>query len=267
MNFPTTGDTNFPVTRRARITPGKFRVRNRRFRPCFRVSVLPPTFTNQEMNFPVTVGNKFPIYTTLRLRNVLFTLNPTPMPSNAPRMTVTRMTEADLIAGCRANRPEAQREVYDRYKDAMYTLAYRLTGDFDEANDVLQDAFIKVFKHIHSFREESTLGAWIKTITVRTGYSKLRKKKVHFEDLDQVPDNQVLDWGEYLQTDYLERAILGLPEGYRTVFTLVEIEGYGHKEIAKMLGISEGTSKSQLYYAKRRLREMLTQGGHGRHTS
>ena len=174
------------------------------------------------------------------------------------------MTEVDLIDGCLANNAEAQRETYRRYKDAMYTLAYRITGDFDEANDVLQDSFIKVFKHIGSFRRESTFGAWIKTITVRTAYSKLRKKKVHFEDLDGVPDHTMIDWGDFLQAEYLERAILALPEGYRAVFTLIEVEGYSHKEVAELLEISVGTSKSQLYHAKRRLRESLTQAGLGR---
>ena len=177
---------------------------------------------------------------------------------------IATMTEIDLIEGCLTQDPDAQRETYRRYKDAMYTLAYRITGDFDAANDVLQDSFIKVFKHIHSFRRESTFGAWIKTITVRTAYSKLRKKKIYFEDLDGVPDHAAIDWGDFLQAEYLEKAILDLPEGYRAVFTLAEVEGYAHKEIAELLGISVGTSKSQLYHAKRRLREALTAMGLGR---
>lgn len=167
------------------------------------------------------------------------------------------MTEDELICSCLANDRLAQRALYDKYKKAMYTLAYRITGDFESANDVLQDAFLKVFRGLHSFRGESTLGAWIKTIVIRTAYSTLRKNKMYFDPIENVNSNEFLDWGDYLNTEYLEKAILSLPDGYRSVFILIEVEGYRHKEVAEMLGISVGTSKSQLFYAKRRLREML----------
>jgi len=169
----------------------------------------------------------------------------------------TGMTETDLIQACLDEDRMAQKELYDRYKKAMYTLAYRVTGDFESANDVLQDAFLKVFRGLPSFRGESTLGAWIKTIVIRTAYSKLRKNKMFFEDLDKVHPDAFVDWGDFLQAEYLEKAILSLPEGYRAVFVLVEVEGYSHKEVAEMLDISVGTSKSQLFYAKRKLREKL----------
>lgn len=167
------------------------------------------------------------------------------------------MTEKELVQSCLANDRIAQKNLYDKYKKAMYTLAYRITGDFEVANDVLQEGFVKVFKGLTSFRGDSTLGAWIKTIVVRTAYSHLRKDKVFFESIDNLPATAKVDWGHYLDAEYLEKAILSLPEGYRTVFVLIEIEGYGHKEVAEMLGISEGTSKSQLFYAKKRLREIL----------
>ena len=169
----------------------------------------------------------------------------------------TSMTEAELIKACLSNDRMAQRALYDKYKKAMYTLAYRITGDFDEANDVLQDAFLKVYKGLPNFRAESTLGAWIKTIVIRTAYSKIRKNKVFFESLDNLNIEEPVDWGDYLAAEYLEKAILNLPEGYRLVFTMVEVEGYSHKEVAQALDISVGTSKSQLFYAKRRLRETL----------
>jgi len=170
----------------------------------------------------------------------------------------TRMTEAELLERCLAEDPAAQKELYDRYKRAMYTLAYRITGNLEDANDVLQDAFVKVFRGLAGFRKESTLGAWIKTIVVRTAYSKLRKQKVWFDGIEQadLEGHHHVRSGP-LDAEYIEKAILALPEGYRTVFVLVEIEGYGHKEVADMLGISEGTSKSQLFHAKRKLREAL----------
>ena len=133
------------------------------------------------------------------------------------------MTEADLIKACLDNDRMAQKALYDKYKKAMYTLAYRVTGDFESANDVLQDAFLKVFKGLSSFRGESTLGAWIKTIVIRTAYSKIRKNKMFFESIDNVNPESLVDWGDFLQAEYLEKAILSLPDGYRSVFVFCRV--------------------------------------------
>lgn len=166
------------------------------------------------------------------------------------------MTEAELIEGCIANNRIAQKNLYEKYSTAMYTLAYRITGDFESANDVLQEAFIKVFKNLKGFRKESTLGAWIKTIVVRTALSKIKKE----HSTDSLDNNQHdrLDWGDFLDAEYLEKAIHALPEGYRAVFVMIEVEGYSHKEVADLLGISVGTSKSQLFHAKKRLQQTIT---------
>lgn len=166
------------------------------------------------------------------------------------------MTEAELIKACLENNRFAQRTLYDRYKRAMYTLAYRLTNDFDDANDVLQDAFLDVFRKLENFRSEATLGAWIRAIVVRKAYRKLEKPKM-WQLVEEIPEETSVDWGDALNAEYLEKAIQSLPEGFRTVFILIEIEGYTHKETAEILGVSEGTSKSQLFYAKKKLREML----------
>lgn len=168
------------------------------------------------------------------------------------------MTEAELIQSCLANERLAQRQLYERYSKAMYTVSYRITGDFDLANDVLQEAFIKVFRNLAKFRKESTLGAWIKTIVVRTAISKMKRQK-NFEPLENHhTKDMVVNWGTDLDVEYLQKAIAGLPEGYRTVFVMIEIEGYSHKEVAEMLEISVGTSKSQLFYAKKRLRKTIS---------
>ncbi len=164
--------------------------------------------------------------------------------------------ERKLITGCLAQDRRAQKELYDRYKDAMFTLSYRITNDKDLAADVLQEAFLGVFRGMHQFRFESTLGAWIKTILVRTAYKKLRKQPLT-EMLDESHIGEQLDWGDFLNVEYLEKAIQGLPDGYRSVFVLIEVEGYTHKETAAMLGISVGTSKSQLFYAKKTLQKKL----------
>ena len=169
---------------------------------------------------------------------------------------VISMTEVELIDACLANDRLAQKSLYDKYKKAMYTIAYRITGDFDSANDVLQDAFLNVFKGLAKFRKESTLGAWIKTIVVRTAIKKL-KKQSKLVSIEEHHMTGLVDWGNFLDAEYLEKAINDLPAGYRTVFVLIEVEGYTHKEVAEMLGISVGTSKSQLFYAKKRLRKTL----------
>ncbi|MCB0842142.1 MAG: RNA polymerase sigma factor [Bacteroidetes bacterium] len=164
--------------------------------------------------------------------------------------------EAALVEGCLNNDRRAQKQVYDRYKDAMYTLCYRITNDFELAEDVMQEAFLGVFRGMKNFRKESSLGAWIKTIVVRTAYKKV-KKKVHFQPLEDIQMGEMIDWGNSLDAEYLEQAIQSLPTGYRSVFVLIEVEGYAHKDVAEMLGISVGTSKSQLFYAKKQLQKKL----------
>ncbi len=172
-------------------------------------------------------------------------------------------TESELIRACLADDRLAQRELYERYKRAMFTTAYRITGDFQSAEDVLQEAFVRIFRALSRFRQESTLGAWIKTIVVRTALSHIKKKQLPTEELQSYHHNgEVIDWGDHLEAEYLEKAIRDLPEGYRAVFTLIEIEGYAHKEVAEMLGISVGTSKSQLFHAKKLLRKNLKKYGY-----
>lgn len=168
------------------------------------------------------------------------------------------MTEIELIEGCKQQKANFQRELFNRYKDAMFTLAYRLTGDFDDAKDVLQEAFMEVFQQIIHFRGDSTIGAWIKVIVSRKAYKSF-KSKVHFVDYDILHENERIDWGHSIDIEHLEKAIQLLPEGFRVVLVMAEIEGFKHREIAEMLGISEGTSKSQLFYAKRKLKELLLQ--------
>jgi RNA polymerase sigma factor (sigma-70 family) len=169
------------------------------------------------------------------------------------------MTESQLIEACRRQDRRAQKILYDRYARAMYNSAYRILGGFDLASEALQDGFLQVFKHIQTFEGRSTLGAWIKKIVIRAALSTLRQQKKPFETLEtHWNDSGQVDWAELqLDAEYLEKAILTLPEGYRTVFLLAEVEGYTHQEIAEMLQIAEGTSKSQLWAAKKRLRALL----------
>lgn len=171
---------------------------------------------------------------------------------------VLEMTEKQLIDDCLNDNRLAQKTLYDKYCRAMYTVAYRITNDFEQANDVLQESFVKVFQNLANFRQESSLGAWIKTIVVRTALSKLRKKDL-IDPLGDVHEDRATEWGDYLEAEYLEKAIQTLPEGYRTVFVLIEVEGFSHKEVADLIGISVGTSKSQLFYAKKNLRKIISE--------
>ncbi len=179
-------------------------------------------------------------------------------PRNAPEaQPPARMTEAELIAACRRQDRRAQKELYDRYNRAMYTACYRICGDFDLANDALQEGFLKVFQKLHTFREESTIGAWMKVVIVRTALNRIRRQP-RYEELPLHHADEEVDWGHSaLDVEYLDRAIQRLPDGYRAVFVLIEVEGYKHQEVADLLGITAGTSKSQLFYAKKKLREYL----------
>ncbi|MEL6560286.1 MAG: RNA polymerase sigma factor [Bacteroidota bacterium] len=166
--------------------------------------------------------------------------------------------EKDLIDRCLKNDRAAQRSLYMKYKDAMFTILFRILNDREEASDALQDVFVSVFKGLHQFKHQSTIGAWIKTITVRTGIAKQKKLvKMYAEELESIQVSEPVVWPDGLTSEALEKAIAALPDGYRTSFLLIEVEGYTHKEVATMMNKSEGTSKSQLYHAKKALQKIL----------
>jgi len=169
---------------------------------------------------------------------------------------MTDHSEADIIKACLKSDRAAQKALYDRYKTRMYTLAYRITGNFEDANDVLQESFLLLFRKLHTFKGEAKLSSWIHTIIARAAIRKI-KGKIYFEDIESADTSTIIDWGASIDIDYLEKAIANLPEGYRTIFTLYEIEGFKHREIAELIDISENTSKSQLFKAKKMLRENL----------
>ncbi|PQA58913.1 RNA polymerase sigma factor [Siphonobacter curvatus] len=161
----------------------------------------------------------------------------------------------DLIQACLQHDRIAQRKLYDRYKKPMYSLAYRMTGDFDTAQDVLQEAFIDMFRHLSDFRGEATFGRWFKTIVIRKAYRHIENRKLWSTE---IPEELVSDTGYAgVEAAHLEKALLSLPEGCRTVFLMIEVEGYSHREVAEVLGVTEGTSKSQLHAAKQKLRKLL----------
>lgn len=155
----------------------------------------------------------------------------------------------------------AQYDLYNRYVTAMYNVALRMVVHSAEAEDVLQESFAKVFQHLHTFRNEATIGAWIKRIVVTTALSHLRgKKKLQVVEVQTLPDLEDQETGDEETTwdaKTLHESIKKLPEGSRIIFTLFAVEGMSHKDIAKALNISESTSKTQYMRAKQLLKQQL----------
>ena len=166
-----------------------------------------------------------------------------------------------MLVRVRAGDAVAERLLYDRHVDRVYRLAFRITGDDALAQDVTQDTFIRAFERIDSFRGASALGTWLYAIANSVALNAVRKvKRVRSREstLDDglqigAPDRR----GEPDLRDRLRDAIDGLPEKYRNVFVLHDVEGFKHQEIAEMLGIELGTSKAQLSRARAKLRAAL----------
>ncbi len=164
--------------------------------------------------------------------------------------------EDKIVEGCLKNDRLAQKALYDRYKSRMYTLSYRITGSFEDANDVLQEGFLQVFENLVSYKGEAKLGTWIHTIMARAALKKI-KNRIQFAKIDEQMKHESIELVELVDAAIMEKAISLLPEGYRSIFTLYEIEGFKHREIAEMMNITESTSKTQLFKAKRMLVEKL----------
>jgi RNA polymerase sigma factor (sigma-70 family) len=162
-----------------------------------------------------------------------------------------------LVKECLQGNRLAQRTLYEKYKKAMYTIAYRILGNTDDAHDALQEAFISVFNHLSEFGFRSTLGAWIKKIVINCSLQLLKKNR-HFDLLPEETISEIpVEWVDDFTAEMLDCAIRSLPDKARVVFLLIEVEGYKHQEVAELLNIHEGTSKSQLYYAKTLLQKKL----------
>lgn len=164
--------------------------------------------------------------------------------------------QPDLVDRCINGERLAQKQLYDQYKAAMFTIALRILNDYDMACDALQDAFIEVFKDLKTFKRQSTLGAWIKTIVIRQAVKK-SKFEFRYQPFDPEEHDSLVEQLQHINSADIDKAINQLPDGYRSVFTLVTVEGYSHKEAATILGITEVTSRSQLHHAKKQLQILL----------
>ena len=172
------------------------------------------------------------------------------------------ISENDLINGCIEGNRRMQEALYQRFSPKMYGVCLRYAGTAENAEDILQEGFIKVFKKMGSFRREGSFEGWLRRIFVNTAIEHFRRKR-YLQTVSEKEENSIE--GKYLSVldDLAEKDILALVQqlspGYRTVFNMYVVEGYTHKEIADMLGISEGTSKSQLSRAKVILQDMVRQ--------
>lgn len=157
----------------------------------------------------------------------------------------------------------AFRELYNAYSGAMYNICLRMTGSPADAEDTLQEAFMQVFRNIERLENAGSVTAWIKRIVVNHCLSHLRRKKVYFEEVDNIDieeDNAIVDEENFAWTvAAIKDAIHVLPPGYRTVLNLYIFEEYSHKEIANMLDISESTVKTQYMRAKDKVRQIIKQ--------
>lgn len=173
------------------------------------------------------------------------------------------MSEEAILQGCLKNQPAAQQELYSKYSPKMLSVCYRFARNREDAEDMLQEGFIRVFTQIHQFQNKGSFEGWIRRIIVHTCINHLKKYKKFNDSVDiaqahtlQVREDSV---PSIIQAKQIVECIRMLPIGYRTVLNLFAIDGYTHREIAGMLDIEESTSRSQYTRAKAMLEQILIQ--------
>ncbi len=162
--------------------------------------------------------------------------------------------DLQLIKNCLKNDRASQKQLYQQYAEVMLGVCYRYTKSMADAEDVLQEGFIRVFKNLHQYRQDGEVGAWIRRIMVTTALNFLKRNAKYQNDLafDKIEMHPVTDENPeiILNTKELASLIQQLPTGYQTIFNLHAVEGYSHVEIGQLLGITDSTSRSQ--YARAR---------------
>ncbi|MDB5210216.1 MAG: polymerase ECF-type sigma factor [Sediminibacterium sp.] len=174
-------------------------------------------------------------------------------------MTEKIHTRDELIAEARSGSQMAMALIYKLYSQQMFGICMRMLGRKDDAEDVLQEAFIIAFTKLGQLNDDRTFGGWLRKIVINNSI-QYSKQKFHWEEIshDEEPDNSIEEeWLSHIRLETVYEAIKSLPNGYRQVFNLFAVEGLSHKEIAEMLGITESTSKSQYHKAKKQLKEQL----------
>ena len=171
------------------------------------------------------------------------------------------LSESRLIENCISGSRKSQKELYDMYASKMFAICLRYTKNQMDAEDTLQEGFVKLYNNLHRFRGEGSFDGWVRRIFVNTAIEHIRKKNLNITNGEGL-ENSIADKHKSPLDNLYEKDIIKtsmkLSEGYRTVFNLYAVEGFSHKEIANHLGITESTSKSQFSRAKAILRNVIT---------
>ena len=173
----------------------------------------------------------------------------------------------ELVERCRQGDSRSYNELYQKYSRAMYNTSLRIMNNSGDAEDVLQESFCDAFAAIGSFAYKSTFGAWLKRIVINKSINALRKRKMTIIDMEKttighLPEDEIYDETEtQFKVEEIKKAVLELPNGYRTVLTLHLFEGYDHEEIAEILAVSHVTVRTQYMRAKQKLLQIIKQGG------
>ena len=177
--------------------------------------------------------------------------------------------EKKLIKRAIAGNQEAQKAIYDQFSPKMLSVCRQYIKDLQYAEDVMVHGFVKVFKGLESFEYRGSFEGWIRRIMVRESISFLRKRQfvVYDDELLDANQTQMTSDASLMDVEHIQALIDALPEGYKAVFILYAVEGYKHQEIAEMLNITQGTSKSQLFKARKLLQENLRLKGLSYNTS
>jgi RNA polymerase sigma factor (sigma-70 family) len=171
-------------------------------------------------------------------------------------------TAEEWVQECIRGNKQGYRVLYDRYADAMYNTALRIVCNETDAEDILQESFIDAFTHLADFQGLSSFGAWLKKIVVykSIGFLKQKDIPVSVEEIDDLPEEEVVDEAQIVYTIQLIRSVLvALPPGYRTIVSLYMFEGYDHEEIAEILHISPVTARTQYFRGKQKLVMLVKQ--------
>ncbi|WP_240740144.1 RNA polymerase sigma factor [Flagellimonas allohymeniacidonis] len=176
--------------------------------------------------------------------------------------TDIRFTHQTLVEQCKTGNPSSQYELYSLYVDAMFNVGLRFLGNKEDAEDVVQDSFVDAFKKLHSFKYESSFGAWLKRIVINKSINYLKTKRVAIVPMEahefHLADEEPIE-ADAVDLQKVKMGIAKLPNGYKQIINLYLIEGYDHVEIGEILGVSTSTSKSQYHRAKKKLLEIISE--------
>ena len=176
------------------------------------------------------------------------------------KLTVNNTSmQSCIIYECKNGNRKMQKLLYDQYAATMYTMCFGYTNNKEDAQDILQEGFIKVFRNLHNFREDGSFEGWIRKIIKHTALTYLRDNKKHNHQccLNIPIEDKACNALDKLAEKDIVKTVTTLPPGYRKIFLMHIVEGYNHREIAGILGCSEGTSKSQFYRSRTRIQKIL----------